>query len=412
MNQFFAVLRFELTNYFKNKGYLITTGLIAVILIVGLSIPSFISIPGISSDKNETTSEAKSEDKSTFVIFDEGNVIKDINILGSVFENSEWKVVDSKDEVNKLIESDEAETGFIVKSPTEYSYIVKNRSFDDGNKPIFESVLSRINRENYLKEKNISVDEMDALYNTQITSDVEILGKDSVSNFGYTYGLIFVLYFMIIYYGQLIAVSVTNEKSNRAIEVLVTSTSSNSLIFGKVIAAAIASVVQVGVIIGSGFLSYKLNSDSWGGKLDMIFNIPIEVIGIFAVFGLLGYLFYSFIFGTLGALVSKTEDISKSASPVMMIFVFVFMAVMFSLTSPEGMLMKILSFVPFSSCMAMFVRVAMGGVLGIEVAISLAILVVSTGLVGIIGAKIYRRGTLMYGNPVKFTNALKWLKKE
>ncbi|MGG7179065.1 ABC transporter permease [Clostridium paraputrificum] len=412
MNQFFAVLRFELTNYFKNKGYLITTGLIAVLLIVGLSIPSFFNIPGISSNKNESTSEAKSEDKSNFVIFDEGNVIKDKNILGSVFENSEWKVVDSKEEVNKLIESDEAETGFIVKSPTEYSYIVKNRSFDDGNKPIFESVLSRINRENYLKEKNINVDEMDALYNTQINSDVEILGKDSVSNFGYTYGLIFVLYFMIIYYGQLIAVSVTTEKSNRAIEVLVTSTSSNSLIFGKVIAAAIASVVQVGVIIGSGFLSYKLNSASWGGKLDMIFNIPIEVIGIFAVFGLLGYLFYSFIFGTLGALVSKTEDISKSASPVMMIFVFVFMAVMFSLTSPEGILMRILSFVPFSSCMAMFVRVAMGGVSGIEVAISLAILVVSTGLVGIIGAKIYRRGTLMYGNPVKFTNALKWLKKE
>ena len=62
--------------------------------------------------------------------------------------------------------------------------------------------------------------------------------------------------------------------------------------------------------------------------------------------------------------------------------------------------------------MAMFVRVAMGSVKTIEVVISLVILSVSTGFVGVLGAKIYRMGTLRYGNPVKLTNALKSLRKD
>ena len=406
MKGFLSVLRFELTNYFKNKGYLITTGIIAAVLIVGLSLPSFFDMSGLfgGDDKKTESSESVSdEEKKNFIIFDKENIIKDVKGLENVFISSSWKVATNNEEV---------EAGFILNSPTSYKYIVQNSSFSDGNQQMFDSYLSRLNRESYLNNKGIDVNEIDALYNTQINSEVELLGKDTVSNFAYTYGLIFVLYFMIIYYGQLIAVSVTTEKSNRAMEILVTSTSSNALIFGKVIAATIASLAQVGVILASALVTYKVNSAAWGGKLDFIFNISGETLATFAIFGLLGYLFYAFIFGALGALVSKTEDIGKSASPVTMIFVVVFMAVMFGLNNPESMLMNILSYVPFSSCMAMFVRVAMGSVKTIEVVISLVILAVSTGFVGVLGAKIYRMGTLRYGNPVKLTNALKSLRKD
>lgn len=412
MKGFLSVLRFELTNYFKNKGYLITTSIIVAVLIVGLSLPSFFNVSGLFGGDDKKSESSSDEDKTSFVIFDEDNVIKDVKGLENVFINSSWKVAENEQEVKDAINNEDAEAGFIITSPTSYKYVVENSSFSDGNQQIFEAYLSRLNRENYLADKGINVNEIDALYNTKISSDVELLGKDSVSNFAYTYGLIFLLYFMIIYYGQLIAVSVTTEKSNRAMEILVTSTSSNALIFGKVIAATIASIVQVGVILGSALVTYKINSEAWGGKLDFIFNISGETIATFAVFGLLGYLFYAFIFGALGALVSKTEDIGKSASPVTMIFVFVFMAVMFGLRSPDSMLMNVLSYVPFSSCMAMFVRVAMGSAKAIEVVISLLILAASTGLVGILGAKIYRMGTLRYGNPVKLTNALKSLRKD
>ena len=412
MKQFFTVLKFELGNYFKNKSYLITTILFSLLLIVGLSVPSFINIPALSGKDKVENNEKEDEEKTVFAIYDKDNIIADNEYLKKAFEDVEWENVNSRKEVEDLINEDKADAGFIVNSLTDYSYLVQNSSFSDENQPIFESVLSRVYREDYLKDKNISVDEMDALYNMPIESNVEILGKDSVKNYIYTYALIFILYFMIIMYGQLIATSVTSEKSNRAIEVLVTSTSSNSLIFGKVIAGAIASFIQMGLIIGSGLVSYKINRDSWNGLLDMVFDIPSNVLLTFAVFGMLGYLLYTFIFGALGALVSKTEDIGKSAGNISMIYVIVFMLTMFNLTKPDGMIIKVMSFIPFSSCNAMFVRVAMGTVPTIEIIISLVLLIASIVIVGFLGAKIYRMATLMYGNPIKLSNAIKWLKKE
>lgn len=247
MKGFLSVLRFELTNYFKNKGYLITTGIIAAVLIVGLSLPSFFDMSGLfgGDDKKTESSESVSdEEKKNFIIFDKENIIKDVKGLENIFISSSWKVATNEQEVKDAVNNEEVEAGFILSSPTSYKYIVQNSSFSDGNQQMFDSYLSRLNRENYFSDKGIDVNEIDALYNTQINSEVELLGKDTVSNFAYTYGLIFVLYFMIIYYGQLIAVSVTTEKSNRAMEILVTSTSSNALIFGKVLAATIASLAS------------------------------------------------------------------------------------------------------------------------------------------------------------------------
>ena len=67
--------------------------------------------------------------------------------------------------------------------------------------------------------------------------------------------IVFIVYMKDIMYGQMIAVSVATEKSNRSIEVLVTSTSSNSLIFGKVIAGAVAGITQVALILSAALIT-------------------------------------------------------------------------------------------------------------------------------------------------------------
>lgn len=402
MRQFSEVLRFELSNYFRSKSYVITTIIMVIVFIVGLSVPRFMDLSSFGSDSDE---------EKMMVLYDEKNVIPDISVLEQCFANTEWKVVDNKEEVKELVKSEDAEAGFIVNEDLDYSYIINNSDFSDEKQVVFEKVLSTLYRDKTLTAQGINAQEIEALYNTEVNKDVEILGKDSVSNFTYTYGLIFIVYMIVVLYGQLIAVSVTTEKSNRTMEVLVTSTSSNSLIFGKVIAGTIASIFQVGVILTSALVTYNFNTDVWNHKLDFVFNIPSEVLITFGIFGLLGFLFYSFIFGTLGALVSKTEDVSKSIGPVTLIFVVAFMAVMTSLTNSDGILMRVLSYIPFSSLISMFVRVAMGSVETIEVIISAVILIISTGVVGVLASKIYRRATLMYGNQIKLTKALKWLKK-
>ena len=419
MKQFLNVLSFELSNYFKNKGYMITTILFSILLIIGLSLPSFFNmsklIPQLdqnSTESIESVEEISEEDKKSFVIIDNNNIFENLDILESAFLNSKWTKVTSLDEAEELIKLENVEAGFSVDSLTKYSYLVNNSGFTDTNQMIFENLLSSLGQQAYANEHNLNINDLQSVINPSFDSDVTILGKDSANNFFYVYIFIFAMYMMILLYGQLIAVAVTSEKSNRAIEVLVTSANSNSLIFGKVIAAALASFIQVGVILASGMITYSLNSKAWNGLLDGIFKIPSNILLTFIIFGGLGYFFYSFIFGALGALVSKTEDISSSIGPITMIFVIVFFISMFGLSNSDSLLIKIASFIPFSSSMTMLIRVAMGTVSNFEIVISFIILLASTILTALASAKIYRLGTLMYGNPIKLRNALKWFKKE
>ena len=422
MKQFFNVLSFELSNYFKNKGYMITTILFSIILVIGLSLPSFFDmsklIPQLAPISSEdpsssvTPDEVIDENKANYVIVDNNNILPDLNTLETAFTNSSWTKVNTTAEAENIIKAGDAEAGFILESLNKYSYLVDNSGFTDTNQMIFENLLSSLNQQTYAIEHNLDINDLHSVIYPSFESDVTILGKDSANNFFYVYIFIFAMYMMILLYGQLIAVSVTSEKSNRAIEVLVTSASSNSLIFGKVIAAALASFLQVGIILASGMITYSLNSKAWNGILDGVFKVPSNILLTFILFGAIGYLFYSFIFGALGSLVSKTEDISSSIGPITMIFVIVFFISMFGLTNSDSLLIKIASFIPFSSSMTMLIRVAMGTVSNLEIIISFIILLISTILTALGAAKIYRLGTLMYGNPIKLRNALKWFKKE
>lgn len=415
MKQFLTVLKFELSNYFKKKSFIISTVIIALVMVIGLSLPNFIDMSSIlpTADENETNVEdVVEEDKTNFAIYDENNIIPNKEILNAYFPNSNWKVVKNQSELNKLVENQDVEAGFNINSLTKYDYVVQNTKFDDENKIMFDEVLKNIYREKQITSKGMDFKKVDKIYSTQIVSNIEILGKDSANNYFYAYILIFIIYMMIIMYGQLIAMGITAEKSNRAIEVLVTSTNTNNLIFGKVIAGAIASIAQVGIIMSSTFIAYKANSEVWNGMLDNVFKMPPELIATFAIFGILGYLFYSFIYGALGALVSKTEDIGTSVGPITMIFVIVFFISIFGLTNGDSVILKICSYIPFASPMTMIVRVATGAVTSAEFVISALILIGSTVLAGMGGAKIYRMATLMYGNPIKLKNALKWIRSE
>ena len=146
--------------------------------------------------------------------------------------------------------------------------------------------------------------------------------------------------------------------------------------------------------------------------LDFLFHIPAKVLVSFAFFGILSYLLYAFIFGMLGALVSKTEDISKSATPVTILYVASFMIAIFGLSDCDSMMVKVASFIPFTSGNAMFIRISMGNVAVWEIIVSAVILLAACVITGILGAKLFRFGTLHYGNPVKLTRALRALKEQ
>lgn len=409
MKQFLTVLKFELNNYFKNKSFIITTVVFAILLAGVVIVPTF--IPGLLGGKDTVEEQEEEKNLDALGIY---AATEEINNLDSLLHRmpADWKIYEDEKSLKKAVKDGETEAGFILKGAGDVTYVVNDMEMSDRKSDTFREALFEEIKEQKLLEAGISKEEIESMENMQISVTSEILGKNSAKNYMYTYILVFILYFLILFYGQMIAVAVTTEKSNRAIEILVTSVNPNSLIFGKVLAGAIAGILQMTVILGAGFGAYHMFKDKWGGMLDFLFDIPGKVLLSFVIFGILSYLLYAFIYGALGAMVSKTEDISKSSSTITFIYVASFLIGMFCLSDCNGLLAKVASFIPFTSGNAMFIRISMGSVAVWEILVSGVLLVGSCVVTGILAAKLFRFGTLYYGNPLKIRSVLKKLKQQ
>lgn len=410
MKQFKTILKFELDNYFKSKSFIISTILICVIAAAIMFIPRIADAVKGGSDK-ESNEEVDPDDMRKLALFDAGDYVDMETLQGFFDKDVEFVICTSKDEVKKMVENESAEAGFAVNSLTDFDYYVFNKSMMDSDSEIFQEYMGMMVKMDYCEKNNLDIEEFMSIEYMPINVNEEILGKDSASNYWYCYILVIIIFMLIIMYGTTIASGITNEKSNRSIEILVTSTSSTAVLFGKVFAGAIASVFQVGVVALGLLGSYQFNKEYWSDGISMFLDIPGEVLVTFAVFGIGGFLVYAFMYGALGALVSKIEDLNKSAGTAQMIVTIVYIVVLIQLQNTDGIIMKVCSFLPISSYSAMFARVAMGSVAVWEVVLSAVILYASVVLMGFIGGKIFRASTLRYGNPIKLSKALKGLKK-
>lgn len=422
MKKFLTVYEFELKSYLKNKSFVITTIVLAVLLFGVMFLPRVFDMSGMLGIESTKTEDIGEEDTNAedagdaeaatgFGLVDEQGLFADVTALEQAFGGDvAFQVMKSEKELKQAVEQEDVAAGFDVKDDLHYDYYVLNREMFDENQAIFEQVLSMVHQQRYCEEQGIDYASFMAEYDAPVDCTEQILGKDAEDNYWYCYALVIVIFMMIILYGVMVATSVTVEKSNRSIEVLVTSIDAKYLLFGKVFAGATAAIVQLGLILAAVLGGYGINHTFWGDALDMILGIPGEVLAAFAVFGIGGFLFYAFLYGAMGALVSKTEDINKTAGTLQMVIMLVYFVVLFQLQNPDGILMKVCSFLPFSSYSAMFVRIGMGTVAMWEIVVSAVILFVSIFGVGWLAAKIYRMGTLRYGNPIKLSTALKNIK--
>ena len=414
MKQFGKIFKFELKNYLANKVFAGVTIFLVVLLAVVMFFPKIMDAVAGSDDETDTT---PSELAVMLIADSDADMAEYISeAFGEAFTDYEVKAVsDGVDQIKQQIADGDAECAFVVDGLSSYTYYVNNLSMYDSNTDIADAVLQSLYQMHAMAESGMSEAQIQDILSTQITHETEMLGKDQVKNYFYTYIMIFALYMVILLYGQMVATNVATEKSSRAMEVLITSAKPVSMMFGKVIASCLAGFVQLLAVFGSAFLFYNLNKDSWGdnGIVASIFDMPIELLIFMLVFFILGFVIYAFLFGAVGSTVSKLEDINTAVMPITMLFVIAFMVVMFSLAgnSVDTPVMVVCSYIPFTSPMAMFTRIAMSTVPWYEIAISIAILVASVIGVGVLSAKIYRVGVLMYGNAPKPKDLIKALKR-
>ncbi len=408
MKQFGKILKFELKNYAKNKAFVgVTIFLMAVIAIV-MFLPRIIAL--FESDDTSNTAA----DLSVMLVKADDPTQSDMvkETFAASFTDYDVQIPDAEISVIKdKITSGDVECAFVMNGATSFTYYVDNLSMYDMNPDIATGVLQQIYQMNAMIGGGMSAEDAAGVMSIQIDSQVESLGKDQMQNFFYTYIMIFALYMVILLYGQMVAMSVATEKSSRAMELLITSAKPINMMFGKVLAACMAGLVQLVAIFGSALVFYNVNKSYWGdnGIIDSIFNIPPELFVYMLVFFLLGFLIYAFLYGAISSTVSKLEDINTAVQPVTFLFLFGFMVVIFSMTSGsvDNVLMTVCSYIPFTSPMAMFTRIAMSTVPWYEIAISIGILVASTFGIGVLSAKIYRVGVLMYGTSPKIGNIIK-----
>ena len=404
MKQFGKILKFELKGYLKNKIFVGSTILLVVVLAIVMFIPNI---------KAAFQTDGKKE-KPIMIVYAEDETLSGLvkEYFSDAFPAYNVTVSDGTiDDIKNRIVSGDAECAFVMNNASSYTYYVNNLSMSDYNTSVADAALREAYKANAMIRHGLTPEQVGEIMSVQFVSETNTLGKNQAQNFFYTYIMIFALYTVIMLYGQLVATNVASEKSSRAMEVLITSAKPTSMMFGKVLASCLAGFAQLIAVFGSALLLYSINKSAWNDNMiiSSLFNIPVDLFVYMMVFFVLGFLVYAFLYAAIGSTVSKLEDINISVLPITFLFIIAFMIVVFAMAggNVDTTLMKICSYIPFISPMAMFTRICMSTVAWYEIAISIAVLIGSTVGIGFLSAKIYRVGVLLYGNKPKIGSILK-----
>jgi ABC-2 type transport system permease protein len=240
-------------------------------------------------------------------------------------------------------------------------------------------------------------------------------GSSGMGAFLIAYIVAFILYMVITLYGVNVMRSVVTEKTSRVMELMVAAVKPRALMAGKILGVGGAGLIQIGIwmTMGAVMLAYRETILGWFGATGggpILPPLSFLEVAVVVVYFALGFFFYSAMYAAVGAMVSSEQDTQQVQLPVTLVLVVGVVCLQVISNAPRGSSATIMSNVPFWSPMLMPMRYLLGGATLGEVAISLAILVVSTLLVVRAAAKIYRVGVLMYGKRPSLGELVRWLR--
>jgi ABC-2 type transport system permease protein len=204
------------------------------------------------------------------------------------------------------------------------------------------------------------------------------------------FALAFLFFLTSFTFGLLIAQSVTEEKQTRIVEILVASVPVRALLAGKVAAMTLLSFGQIALVSLVAFVGMRLADVDSG-----VIGLVGPAIGWFLPFFVLGFVMLATLWAGVGALAARQEDLGSASMPLQMVVMIPFFAVIF--LSDNEQAMRILSYIPLSSPVAMPIRQFNGDAAGWEPFLSLAILAATAAAFLAIGARIYE-GSLLRTN--------------
>ncbi|EKU48353.1 ABC transporter permease [Brevibacterium casei] len=235
-----------------------------------------------------------------------------------------------------------------------------------------------------------------------LTPDVEILDPDApdptLTKFiGLGLGLIFLSSAMT--FGVTIASSVVEEKQSRIVEILLASASAKVLMFGKVIACSILAFAQIALTAVAVLVGAAISGN------DLVLGRLAAPIAWFIPLFVVGFVMIAALYAAAASMVSRSEDLGSTSSPLMMLILLPYMAVV--LFADNEAVMAVLSYIPFSAAVAVPMRVFMGTTEWWEPVVSLAILGLTTVLALLLATRIFEGSILRSGPRVTWRQALR-----
>ena len=260
-----------------------------------------------------------------------------------------------------------------------------------------------------------------------------------------------IIYFFIAMFSGMVMQSVIEEKASRVVEVLVSSVKATELMFGKIIGVACVALTQfflwivLTLVLVGGFSAFvgfdslmgdpaqaeqmigmtaqmggmdvaemtsaMQEEDGLGAVLSTLKDINwVQMIFAFIVYFALGYLLYASLFAAIGSAVENEADTTQLQMPVTLPLMLAFFIALYAFNAPDSPIVWWGSMIPFTSPIVMLARIPFGVPVW-ELALSIALLVLTFGACGWLSAKIYKIGILMFGKKTTFKDLWKWLRQ-
>ena len=240
-------------------------------------------------------------------------------------------------------------------------------------------------------------------------------------------------YFFVLMYGAMIMNSVIEEKTNRIVEVIVSSCKPLELMLGKILGVALVGFTQVaiwavllgiaGTVLGMGFIGSAVaspeavdaaqamaqssQSDSF---VEMLLSVNyVQILFFFVVYFIGGFLLYASLFAGFGSAVDQASDASQFTTPIMIVIIIALYASLACMENPDGDVAFWCSMIPFTSPMVMMVRLPYDVPVW-QMVLSVVVLYGTAIGLTALSAKIYRTGILLYGKKNSFKDVIKWIK--
>jgi len=288
-----------------------------------------------------------------------------------------------------------------------------------------ERLLGPVLREERLRRVNadsavLRAAELKLSLDATKVSEGKLTGQSAEAAFWLAYIVNLVMYITLLLYGMQVMTAVVEEKSNRIVEVLISSLTPFQLLLGKVIGVGAVGLVQLGIWGAAGFYLTSMLGPRTRGIEDIAVDgtaqsltmpqISVELVIVILLFFLLGFFLYSALYAAIGSMCTTIQEAQQANTPVTMMIAVGMISMFGLINEPSGTMARVLTFIPFFTPIVLPVRYAIAPMGALEVLLAAADVVLGLLAVTWLAGRIYRVGILSYGKRPSVKELWGWVR--